>query len=130
MLRHTTNGNVFLYKSTPMAWRSKLQKMIAQSLSTVEAEYYAQSCAAVKVIYFNYLLTSVPSQWGSRQLDICLSLRTTPRASSGETTSSEDKSVQNYCKSRGRKQARCSQSYQDLTLVSASDLGRHCAAAC
>jgi hypothetical protein len=98
MSRHTTKGNLFLYNSTPIAWRSKLQKMIAQSLSTVEAEYYAQFCAAVKVICFSYLLTSVG--FTPTLLDMCLSMRTTPRASSGATPSSEDK-VQNYCKSHG-----------------------------
>jgi hypothetical protein len=50
----STTGSLFLYNRSQIAWRSKLQKMIA--LSTAEAEYYSASRAAVEVIFLWYLL--------------------------------------------------------------------------
>ena len=44
---HSTTGKLFLYNSTPIAWRSKLQKEIA--LSMAEAEYYSASRNAVDI---------------------------------------------------------------------------------
>ena len=42
--RHSTCGYIFLYKGSPVSWRSKKQSMVA--LSSTEAEYVAITEAA------------------------------------------------------------------------------------
>ena len=55
--RRSTTGLLFRYDTTPIFWRSKLQKSI--SLSTAEAEYYAASHGAVEAIYLRRLLDNM-----------------------------------------------------------------------
>jgi hypothetical protein len=40
---------VMLYNSSPISWKSKMQRTTA--LSTAEAEYYSASTAATEVLY-------------------------------------------------------------------------------
>ena len=52
--RQSTTGNLLLYCSAPVLWKSKLQKTTA--LSTAEVEYYSASAVTVEVIYLRSLL--------------------------------------------------------------------------
>ncbi len=72
-----------LYNKAPIMWKSKMQKTTA--LSTTEAEYYSASTACTVILYLR--------AWNDfaslrRRQHPCM--RTTPRASSGATTSSAD----------------------------------------
>jgi hypothetical protein len=48
---------VMLYNSSPISWKSKMQKTTA--LSTAEAEYYSASTAATEVLYLRLLLKNL-----------------------------------------------------------------------
>jgi hypothetical protein len=48
---------VMLYNSSPISWKSKMQKTTA--LSTAEAEYYSASTAATEVLYLRFLLNGL-----------------------------------------------------------------------
>jgi hypothetical protein len=45
---------LMLYNKSPISWQSMMHKTTA--LSTVEAEYYSASTAALEVLYLRYLL--------------------------------------------------------------------------
>jgi hypothetical protein len=82
--RRSTSGMLMLYNKSPISWKSKMQKTTA--LSTAEPEYYSASTAAMEVLYLRFLL----------ELGLYIeATRTTPRASSGGTTSSLDESGPN-----------------------------------
>jgi hypothetical protein len=79
----STSGNLCLYNRSPILWHSKMQKTVTAALSMAEADSMRRRLRRRRFCTF---VTSSRA-WASPSLPRLRCTRTTPRASSGETTS-------------------------------------------